>query len=126
MLKQWKLIFKGQPYHTDDYIFNKNVKAVWGCPHTTSPLSRGQGDHKLIIHNQTKSMTWGRVGGGQKAGEVIHGWPQCVFFLVFMSGSCHLDRVLNVEIGIECQIFFIVIFFYCGHFLQFGVHSRVH
>ena len=64
--KKWKLLFKGQPYHTDDYIFNKNVKAVWGCPHTTSPLSRGRGDHKLMIHNQTKLMTWGRVGGGQK------------------------------------------------------------
>jgi hypothetical protein len=36
-------IFNGQPYHTDDYIFNKNVKAVWGCPHMTSPLSRNRG-----------------------------------------------------------------------------------
>ena len=28
-----------------------------------------------------------------------------------MSGSCHLDRALNVKIGVECQIFVIVIFF---------------
>ena len=28
-----------------------------------------------------------------------------------MSGSCHLDRASNVEIGVECQIFVIVIFF---------------
>ena len=24
-----------------------------------------------------------------------------------MSGSCHLDRASNVEIGVECQIFII-------------------
>jgi hypothetical protein len=41
-----------------------------------------------------------------------------------MSGSCHLDRVSNVEIGVECQIFVIVIFFNCGPVLQFGAHSR--
>ena len=28
-----------------------------------------------------------------------------------MSGSCHLDSALNVEIGVECQIFVIVVFF---------------
>ena len=27
-----------------------------------------------------------------------------------MSGSCYLDGVSNVEIGVECQIFFIAIF----------------
>ena len=27
-----------------------------------------------------------------------------------MSGSCHLDRASNVKIGVECQIFVIVIF----------------
>ena len=41
-----------------------------------------------------------------------------------MSGSCHLDRASNVEIGVECQIFVIVIFFNCGRVLQFGAHSR--
>ena len=40
-----------------------------------------------------------------------------------MSGSCHLDRALNVEIGIECQIFVIAIFFNCGLVLQFGALS---
>jgi hypothetical protein len=29
-----------------------------------------------------------------------------------------------VEIGVECQIFVIVIFFNCSHVLQFGAHSR--
>ena len=38
-----------------------------------------------------------------------------------MSGSCHLDRASNVEIGVECQIFVIVIFFNC---LQFGDYLR--
>ena len=41
-----------------------------------------------------------------------------------MSGSCHLDRASNVKIGVECQIFVIVIFFNCGRVLQFGAHSR--
>ena len=41
-----------------------------------------------------------------------------------MSGSCHLDRALNVEIVVECQIFVIVISFNCGPDLQFGAHSR--
>ena len=40
-----------------------------------------------------------------------------------MSDSCHLDRALNVEIGIECQIFVNVIFFNCSRVLQFGAHS---
>ena len=40
-----------------------------------------------------------------------------------MSGSCHLDRSLNVEIGVECQIFVVVVFFNCGQVLQFGAHS---
>ena len=41
-----------------------------------------------------------------------------------MSTSCHLDRVSNVEIGVECQIFVIVIFFNRGRDFQFGAHSR--
>ena len=41
-----------------------------------------------------------------------------------MSGSCHLDRASNVKIGVECQIFVIVIFFNCGRVLQFGEHLR--
>jgi hypothetical protein len=41
-----------------------------------------------------------------------------------MSGSCHLDRS-NVEIGVECQIFVIVIFFNCGQVLQFGAPKGV-
>ena len=41
-----------------------------------------------------------------------------------MSGSCHLDKTLNVEFVVECQIFVIVIFFNCRRVLQFGAHSR--
>ena len=29
----------------------------------------------------------------------------------FMSGSCHFDRALNIEIGVECQNIFVVMFF---------------
>ena len=36
-----------------------------------------------------------------------------------MYGSCHLDRASNVEIGVKCQIFVIVIFFNCSQVLQF-------
>ena len=41
-----------------------------------------------------------------------------------LSGSCHLERVSNVQIGVECQRFVIVIFFNCGWVLQFRAHSR--
>jgi len=44
--------------------------------------------------------------------------------LAVMCGSCHLDRPLNVEIGVDCQIFVIVIFFNCVQVLQYGAHSR--
>ena len=37
-----------------------------------------------------------------------------------MSGSSHLDRASNVKIGVEYQIFVIVIFFYCGQFYNLG------
>ena len=40
-----------------------------------------------------------------------------------MSKSCNLDRVLNVEVGVECQIF--VIAFNCDQVLHFVMHSRV-
>ena len=40
-----------------------------------------------------------------------------------VSGLCHLDRALNVEIGVECQIFVTVIIFNCSRVLQFGAHS---
>ena len=41
-----------------------------------------------------------------------------------MSGSCHFDRASNVKIGVEYQIFVIVIFLNCGQVLQFGAYSR--
>ena len=52
-----------------------------------------------------------------------------LFSMIFhlMSGSCQLDRASNVEIGVECQIFVIVIFFSLPPsftILQFGAHSR--
>ena len=37
-----------------------------------------------------------------------------------MSGACHLDRVLNVEIGVECQIFVIVTFLTAAEFYNLG------
>ena len=40
-------------------------------------------------------------------------------YYCLMSGSCHLNRASNVDIGVECQIFF-----NCGQVLQFGAHSR--
>ena len=45
-----------------------------------------------------------------------------MFFL--MSGSCRLDKALNVKIGVECQTFVIVTFFNCVRILQFGAPSR--
>ena len=47
---------------------------------------------------------------------------QRVVYFQTMSDSCHFDRVLNVEIGVECQIFVIAIFFKRSRVLQFGAH----
>ena len=44
-------------------------------------------------------------------------------FVKIMSGLCHLDRASNVEIGVEYQIFVIVIFFNYSQVLQCGAHS---
>jgi hypothetical protein len=43
--------------------------------------------------------------------QLIFTLDEIILTLLVMSGSCHLDRVLNIEIGVECQISFIVIFF---------------
>ena len=45
---------------------------------------------------------------------------QNIIYLL-ISGSCHLESSLNVEIGVECQIFVIL---NCRQVLQFGAHSR--
>ena len=37
-----------------------------------------------------------------------------------MSGSCHLNRALNVEIGVEFQIFIIVTFLTTAEFYNLG------
>ena len=37
-----------------------------------------------------------------------------------MSGSCHLDWASNVKIGVECQIFVIVIFLTVAEFYNLG------
>ena len=57
--------------------------------------------------------------------------PNCIMkekkmkkYYCLMSGSCHLNKALNVEIGFECKLFYIVIFFNFGRVLQFGAHSR--
>ena len=42
----------------------------------------------------------------------------------FMFGSCQMDWASNDKIGVECQIFVIVIFFNCRQVLQLGAHSR--
>ena len=42
-----------------------------------------------------------------------------------MYDSCHLDRATNVEIGVECQIFVIVIFFNSGRVLTIGGTFKV-
>ena len=43
-----------------------------------------------------------------------------------VSGSCHLDRASNVEIGVEHRIFVIVTFSNCSRVVQFGVHLKYH
>jgi len=53
-------------------------------------------------------------------------WNRIVLqiFTLLLSGSCHLDRASNVEIGVGCQICVIVMFFNCTRFLKFWAHSR--
>ena len=46
---------------------------------------------------------------------MIHIWHS---FL--LSGSCHLDIALIVEIGVECQILVIVIFLTAAEFYNLG------
>ena len=41
-----------------------------------------------------------------------------------MSGSCHLDRALNVEIGVECLVCYCYFVFNCSQVLQFVAHLR--
>ena len=41
-----------------------------------------------------------------------------------MSSSNHFDRASIIKIGVEFQIFVIVIFINCSRVLQFGTHSR--
>ena len=47
-----------------------------------------------------------------------------------MSGSCHLDRASNVEIGVEWQTFVIVIFLTATEFYNLGqiqgIKIRIH
>ena len=42
-----------------------------------------------------------------------------------MCGSCHLDRSLNVESGVEYQIIVVVVFFKCSWDINFGALSRL-
>ena len=43
-----------------------------------------------------------------------------VIFYAYKSSSCHLERALNVEIGVECQIFVIVSFLIAAKFYNLG------
>ena len=75
------------------------------------------------MYSKFKSLTMGlssnatfsrqdlwKTNFGQYDNVVIFGVEQMVNYIL-MSGSCHLHRVSNVEIGVGCQIFVIVIFF---------------
>ena len=42
-----------------------------------------------------------------------------------MCGSFHLDRALNVEIGVEYQMIFVFVFFQCCCETHFGASSRL-
>ena len=37
-----------------------------------------------------------------------------------MPGSCHLDRAWNVKIGVECQIFIIIVIITSAEFYNLG------
>ena len=48
----------------------------------------------------------------------------CLTYSILITSSCHLDRVWNIEIGVEYEIFVIAIFFNWSRVLQFGEHSK--
>ena len=45
---------------------------------------------------------------------------ECMLFIKVISGSCHLDRASNVEIGVECQTFVIFIILTATEFYNLG------
>ena len=42
-----------------------------------------------------------------------------------MCGSFHLDKALNVEIGVEYQMIFVVVIFFCSQVLQFRAFQYI-
>jgi hypothetical protein len=52
----------------------------------------------------------------QHSGKNLKG----LILIKLMSGSCHLDRALNVVIDVECQIYVIVVFLTVAEFYNLG------
>ena len=57
--------------------------------------------------------------------SVIHSYLiNPTWSLITMCESCHFDRSLNVEIAVEYQMIFVVVFINCSCEIHFGVPSR--
>ena len=82
-------------------------------------------DDNFDIQRQFEHFEYDMNHKKRKQRNVITLSGQFATFIVeiVMSASCHLDRVLTVEIGVECQIFVIVIILTAAAFYNFG-HTR--
>ena len=68
--------------------FSIKMLKLYGAVHIWHHHFQGAGrDHKLMIHNQTTLITWGRVGGGQNLG--IKSW----WSNIWMAPMCLLSGI---------------------------------
>ena len=102
-------------------LFSRSERRVTIKDDSTTAISQ-----EISVEQSSSNKEQGTIHKLNKHIFGLFGAPPSLSKIIFMSDSCHLDRALNVEIGFECQIFVIVIFFNCGQVLQFGAHSRVH
>ena len=52
--------------------------------------------------------------------EICAGLYGFSLLIALLHGSCHFDRALNVEIGVEFWMIFIVVFFYVAMYTFWG------
>ena len=125
-----------EPIKTKRTLKRANTEAVTGCGGESRQFMTKSSNNKDFISKdeaRRRMMSWRKTTSLRYSSTTnpYHSVNTKKWLLFFrqtnctqMSGSCHLDRALNIKIGVECQIFVMVIFFNYGRVLQFGAHSR--
>ena len=103
------------------YYFSRSERRVTIKDDSTTAISQ-----EISVEQSSSNKEQGIIHILRKHIFGLLGTPPSLSKNISMSGSCHLDRASNVEIGVECQIFVVVISFNCGQVLQYGAHSRGH